>query len=159
MQQVRSLGIIEDSTAAQEATLRVAIATSDLRALNAHFGSAKKLAIFDVTAAGSQFVRALEFGEVSGGDGSHDDLEDRIGPKVTALSGCDILFCLAIGGPAAARLVGARVHPIKVRESEPIDAVLERVRTMMKGNPPPWLRKAMQGKRERPSFLDEEDAS
>ena len=48
------------------------------------------------------------------------------------------------GGPAAARVVNARIHPIKVTSDEPIGDVLTRCQTMLRGNPPPWLRKVLQ---------------
>ena len=124
--------------------VRVAIATHDMKGLNAHFGSAPKFAIYDVTAEGSHFVEAVGFGETSDQSGSHKtDGDDRIGPKVAALEGCHLLFCLAIGGPAAAKVVSARIHPIKTPQASPIPEVLERTRAMLAGAPPPWLRKVL----------------
>jgi len=55
-------------------------------------------------------------------DGSHetgkqaDEGDSRIGTGVEALKGCHLLFCQAIGGPSAARVVAAKIHPIKVPE-------------------------------------------
>ena len=54
-----------------------------------------------------------------------------------------MLFCLAIGGPAAAKVVSARIHPIKTPQPAPIPEVLERTRAMLAGSPPPWLRKVL----------------
>ena len=48
------------------------------------------------------------------------------------------------------------VHPIKRKDAEPISAVLEQTQEMLKGSPPPFLRKIL-GRDEKPSFLDEED--
>ena len=71
-----------------------------MKGLNAHFGSAPKFAIYDVTKEGWDFVEAVGFGDTSDETGSHKtDGDDRIGPKVDALEGCHLLFCLAIGGP------------------------------------------------------------
>ena len=91
--------------------------------------------------------------------GSHKtDGDDKIGPKVAAIAGCNLLFVLAIGGPAAAKVVGARIHPVKLSAPEPIEDILRKVQTMMSGNPPPWLRKAMGSTQTRSmSHLDEED--
>ena len=124
--------------------VRVAIATRDMKGLNAHFGSAPKFAIYDVTKEGWSFVEAVGFGETSDETGAHKtDGDDKIGPKVKALEGCHLLFCLAIGGPAAAKVVSARIHPIKTPQPAPISEVLERTRTMLAGAPPPWLRKVL----------------
>lgn len=123
--------------------VRVAIATGDMKSLNAHFGSARRFAIYEVTTQDWRFVEACAFDDVSDESGSHkQDGEDKIGQKVEALKGCHLLFCLAIGGPSAARVVAAKIHPIKMQPA-PIDAVLERTRTMLNGAPPPWLRKVL----------------
>jgi nitrogen fixation protein NifX len=115
-----------------------------MKSLNAHFGSAPKFALYDVTAAGWDFVEAVAFGETSDETGSHQtEGDDKIGPKVAALAGSHLLFCLAIGGPAAARVVSAHIHPIKIANAAPIAEVLERTRAMLAGSPPPWLRKAL----------------
>jgi len=124
--------------------VRVAIATRDMKGLNAHFGSAPKFAIYDVTKEGWDFVEAVGFGDTSDETGSHkSDGDDKIGPKVNVLGGCHLLFCLAIGGPAAAKVVSAHIHPIKTPQAAPIPEVLERTRAMLAGSPPPWLRKVL----------------
>ncbi|MFL5256776.1 MAG: nitrogen fixation protein NifX [Rhodopila sp.] len=138
--------------------LRIAIATQDLKSLNAHFGSARRFAIYEVTPTESRFVEAVSFSDVSNESGTHrTDGDDRIGPKVEALTGCHLLFVLAIGGPAAARVVSAHIHPVKLPKEETIESIISRVQTMMTGNPPPWLRKVMGAQTERSmDFLDEE---
>ncbi len=139
-------------------TLRVALATRDINAVDAHFGSARKFAVFDVTPSSHRFVEAVGFDILSDESGTHNAEVDKIGPKVAALAGCNLLFCLAIGGPAAAKVVSAGIHPIKLAEPEPIGSVIEKIQKMMVGNPPPWLRKAMAARQQRSmDFLDEED--
>ncbi|GAB3591187.1 nitrogen fixation protein NifX [Acetobacter peroxydans] len=137
--------------------LRIAIATQDMKSLNAHFGSARRFAIWEVSPTEAQFVEAVGFDDVSDETGAHQtEGDDRIGPKVEALAGCNLLFVLAIGGPAAAKVVRAHIHPVKLQAPETIPAVIERVQAMLVGNPPPWLRKAM-GMKRALDFLDEED--
>jgi nitrogen fixation protein NifX len=134
----------ETAVARPAGAIRVAIATTDMKRLDAHFGSASRFAVYDVTREGWSFVEALAFDEVTAETGAHrSDGDDRISPKVGALAGCHLLFCLAIGGPSAARVVAAKIHPIKVAEPTPIDEVLARTRTMLAGAPPPWLRKVL----------------
>lgn len=162
MTAVRRLSLV-DTDAANDAapppgSVRVAIASTDLKGLNAHFGSAPKFAIYDVTPAGWSFVEAVEFEGTTDGGGTHrSDGDDRITPKVDALAGCHLLFCLAIGGPAAAKAVAQRIHPIKAQPAT-IDEVLEKVRVMLTGAPPPWLRKVLQAAgvaSPRPDFEDD----
>jgi nitrogen fixation protein NifX len=145
---VRRLSLIPEKTGGAverpAGAVRIAIATRDMKRLNAHFGSASRFAVFDVTKEGWAFVEALAFDDISDETGKHkNEGDDRIAPKVRALAGCQLLFCLAIGGPSAAKVVSARIHPIKVAEPATFDEVLERTRTMLNGAPPPWLRKIL----------------
>jgi nitrogen fixation protein NifX len=160
----RRLQLIEPETgggggAATAPRLRIAVATQDMKSLNAHFGSARRFAVWDVTPDDAHFVEAVGFDDVSDETGAHKvEGDDRIGPKVEALAGCHLLFVLAIGGPAAAKVVGAHIHPVKLPAPQSIASVIERVQAMMVGNPPPWLRKVMGGTAPRSmDFLDEED--
>lgn len=163
---VRRLKLIDDFPEGMpradkpEGALRIAIATQDMAGLNAHFGSAKKFAIYDVTPDTSVFVEAIGFDEVSDEGGHHkDDGDDRITPKVEALEGVNLLFVRAIGGPAAAKVVRARIHPVKIPDPMPIEDVITKVQTMLKGSPPPWLRKVLaQATGETKPDFAEEDA-
>lgn len=126
--------------------MRIAIATQDRQRVDAHFASARTFLFYDVGPEDHTFLEAVQFDLVSTEEGAHpEDGEDRLSAKITALQGSALLFCRAIGGPAAARVVRANVHPIKLPEDEPITQVIERVRVMLNGNPPPWLRKVLRG--------------
>ena len=48
----------------------------------------------------------------------------------------------------------AGIHPIKRKDPEPIEAVLEQVKVMLNGTPPPFLRKIL-GTEDKPDFMDE----
>jgi nitrogen fixation protein NifX len=159
---VRRLRLIDSDEATDgppAPALRIAIATQDMKALNAHFGSARKFAIYDVTPTTSTFVEAVAFDDVSDEGGKHkDDGDDRITPKVEALAGCNLLFVRAIGGPAAARVVRAKIHPVKIADPQPIEEVIARVQGMLSGSPPPWLRKVLgdAGAHSKPAFAEED---
>lgn len=165
MTAVRRLSLVTDETSSPpperpRGALRIAIATQDLKGLNAHFGSAKLFAVYDVTPERWVFVEAVSFEGVSDESGRHkSEGDDRITPKVAALSGCHLLFCLAIGGPSAAKVVAAKIHPIKVPQPSSIEDVLVRTQTMLRTAPPPWLRKVLAEAgmaAEKPSFEDDD---
>src|SRR5664280_2563083 len=91
MTATRRLRIIETDDDAQAPlsgpAIRVAIATQDMKSLNAHFGSARKFAIYDVAKTGWNLIETVAFDTVSDEQGSHAaDGEDRITPKVQALA-------------------------------------------------------------------------
>lgn len=140
--------------------MRVAFATQDLSMMDAHFAGARNLAIYELDPDGYRFVEAVRFDQSSNEDGVHMDAgEDRITPRVDAIAGCALLFVLAIGGPAAAKVVNRRIHPVKLPRPEPIPQIIDRLRTMLQGSPPPWLRKAVYGERRiNEDFLEEEEA-
>lgn len=160
MSSVRRLSLVTDEIPGpQVGALRVAIATQDMQDLNAHFGSARCFAVYDVTREEWHLVEAVAFDDVSDESDEHrTEGEDRITPKVEALRGCHLLFCLAIGGPSAAKLVSARIHPIKVPQPESIQAVLLRTQMMLRTRPPAWLRKMLAkagASVKKPSFEEE----
>ena len=119
--------------------MKVAFATQDKQRVDAHFGWAKHLAIYDVLPTGSTFVETFHFGE----DLAEDGNEDKLAPKLDAIKACAILYVAAIGGSGAARVVALKIHPIKVPAPEPILDILDKLQEVLKGTPPPWLRKAL----------------
>ena len=120
--------------------MRIAFATQDSQHINAHFGWARQLDLYEVDTTGHTFLETLKFG----GDLKEDGNEDKLDPKVKALQNCTLVYVSAIGGSAAARLIRKNITPIKVdSESDDIDAVLARLVQSLKGSPPPWLRKAL----------------
>jgi nitrogen fixation protein NifX len=160
---IRKLRLVEDPADAgsrEDAAahrLRIAIASSDSKSLDAHFNSAGHFMVYEVTPTSSRLLEAIALSDRSDESGNHDAGEDRLGPKVAAITGCNLLFVQAIGAGAAAKVVKAGVHPIKVSTPEPVESVIKKVQSMME-SPPPWLRKAMETKkRSSMQFLDEED--
>jgi len=131
--------------------MKIAFATEDLEHVDAHFGWAKNIAIYDVTPEEYHFVTSIPFN----GQLQEDGGEDKLGPKLEAIKDCAILYVAAIGGSGAARVVAKNIHPIKVTEPEAIDGILIRIQNVLRGTPPPWLRKALNKGRER--TLDFED--
>ncbi len=126
--------------------MKVAFATQDNRHINAHFGWAKKIDIYDVSAEGYEFLYSVEFG----GELKEDGNEDKLIPKISAVRGCQIVYVSEIGCSAASRLLQHNVAAIKAEnQGDQITDVLNiLVETL--DSPPPWLRKVM-GKRS-PSF-------
>lgn len=140
--------------------MKVAFATHDLKTLDAHFAGARHFAIYEVGREGWRFLEAVRFSEQTRQDGVHaEDGHDRLSDRIDAVDGCALLFVLAIGGPAAARVVARKIHPVKLAASEPIADVCERLVTMLNGTPPPWLRKALRDPQATPAlaFADDED--
>jgi nitrogen fixation protein NifX len=139
--------------------MRVAFATHDRQRVDAHFASARTFMFYDVGPEGHTFLEAVQFDNVSAEEGKHqEDGDDRLAAKIGALEGSALLFVRAIGGPAAARVVRAHVHPIKLPDDEAIASVIDKVRGMLNSNPPPWLRKVLQAAEAGPDrFIDDDE--
>ena len=133
--------------------MKIAFATQDQQRVDAHFGWAKHLAVYDIDAAGYRFVQDFGFGE----DLAEDGNEDKLAPKLDAIKDCAIVYVAAIGGSAAARVVASKIHPIKVPQPESILDILEKLQEVLKGTPPPWLRKALQKAEGAESNFDEDE--
>ena len=131
--------------------MKVAFATQDLKRVDAHFGWAKNIAIYEVSPTGHALVEALQFD----GDLQEDGNEDKLAPKIDAIKECAILFVAAIGGSGAARVVAQNIHPMKVSQPEDISDLLVKLSGVLNGTPPPWLRKAMLKGQERPLDFEE----
>jgi len=132
--------------------MKIAFATQDMKRVDAHFGWAKNIAIYEVSPEGHHFVEAVQFD----GDLQEDGNEDKLAPKLEAIKDCAILYVAAIGGSGAARVVAKNIHPVKVNQPEEIGGILIKLEEVLKGSPPPWLRKALnKGKERNLDFEDE----
>lgn len=115
--------------------MKVAFATKDRITINDHFGWAKMFAIYDVTSSGYQLDHVAEVPE------DYEEEEDKIHSKIRSLNGVSILYCEAIGPGAAARVIKAKIHPIKVKEPKSIEEEAQALVNLLNSNPPPWIRR------------------
>jgi nitrogen fixation protein NifX len=135
--------------------MKIAFTTQDKESVNAHFGWAKSIVVYDVSPQGHRFVESFEFGDTLEEDGD----EDKLVPKLEAIKDCAIVYVAAIGGSGAARVVAMKIHPIKVPQPELIADILDKLQVVLKGTPPPWLRKAMAKDSVRSFDFEEEGAT
>jgi nitrogen fixation protein NifX len=119
--------------------MKVAFTSSDGRVVDQHFGQTRDFFIWEIGADEASFVtKATALA-------SSDDEEDRIAARASAVAGCAIVYTVAIGGPPAAKLVASRIHPMKTGAEVPIAELVSKLQEVLRGTPPPWLRKAMGG--------------
>lgn len=133
--------------------MKVAFTTQDMKRVDAHFGWARNIMIYELDTEGYTLDQVVEFS----GELNEDGDEDKLVPKLEAIKDCAILYVAAIGGSGAARVVAQNIHPIKVNQPEPIEELLVKIQDVLKGNPPPWLRKVMMKGQERSFDFEEED--
>lgn len=121
-------------------TMYVAFASQDQVHIDAHFGSTPFLEIYKVSRDGHSRAQSIPFPpELQDGD------ESKLIPRLAAVRGCTLVYVVAIGGSAAARLIREGITPVRTpKPGEAISDFLDRLVTMLQGTPPPWLRKALQ---------------
>ena len=127
--------------------MKVAFASTDKIHVDEHFGRAERFLIWEIGPEQAELTGVLQV-KTEG-----QDEEDRIEARSVALADCALVYVGEIGGPAAARLVAKKIHPIKSKDREPITKVVEKLQEVLRGSPPPWLRKALL-KGERPGFVE-----
>ena len=133
--------------------MKVAFATQDLQRVDAHFGWAKNIMIYDLEPEGYSFNETIEFE----GDLKEDGDEDKLAPKIEAIKDCAILYVAAIGGSGAARVVACNIFPMKVNQPEAITDLLDKLRDVISSDsPPPWLRKVLNKGKERVFDFEDE---
>jgi len=116
--------------------MRIAFASTDGRTVDQHFGTAERYYVWDV---GPDHAVPIE--KVTPGS-KCEARDDRVNVRAITLDGCVIVYATQIGGPAAAKLVGRRIHPLRTRPCLPIIDAVSRLQQVLRRNPPPWLRRA-----------------
>ncbi len=117
--------------------MKIAFTTSNGETIDQHFGQCQSFHIWEVGADQAGFLETVRVGE----HGS--DEEDRIAARAQLLSDCAIVYTMQIGGPAAAKLVAQKIHPMKTNCEVSLKETVEKFQEVLRGNPPPWIRKAM----------------
>ena len=128
--------------------MKVAFTSSSGEMIDQHFGQCQNFHVWEIGPDEAHPVAAIS------GIFADGDEEDRITARGNALADCAIVYTMQIGGPAAAKLVARKIHPMKTNSEVPVAEIVGRLQEVLKGNPPPWLRKAM-NKESVGSFIEE----
>lgn len=116
--------------------LRVAMTSNQGEMLNGHFGSSLRVLVYEVNATSYQLVDVLPVdSELKG--------ERRTEILIGDIADCQILFTLSIGGPAAAKVTRAYIHPVKKKVAVEAKEVLTELSQVIGNEPPPWIKKAL----------------
>jgi nitrogen fixation protein NifX len=129
--------------------MKIAFTTKTGEVIDLHFGQADSFHIWEVGPEEAHYLETITVGE----HGS--DEEDRIAARAKVLADCAIVYTMQIGGPAAAKLVARRIHPMKTNVEVSLQESIAKIQEVLRGTPPPWLRKAM-NKGLEGSFTDED---
>lgn len=116
-------------------SIRVACASNHGEELDGHFGSCEQFLVYQVSPTESRLVVIRSTLDA-------DYADDRNASRAQLIADCQVVYVQSIGGPAAAKVVRAGVHPVKIPRPGSARNVLVRLQETLL-SPPPWLAKAM----------------
>lgn len=145
----RQLTLVRSAPLEQPCTqVRVAFATTDLKHVDQHFGWSRRFIHYDVSTEHFNCLGVGSFHDIK----QYPD-EDKLQAKLEWLSGCNLVFCVAIGSSAIQQLLQRGVQPIRVDHGTLVRGVLRRVQTELERGTAPWIRHALRSPE--PSRIDE----
>lgn len=120
-------------------SIRVACASNSDELIDGHFGSCERFLVYQVSPNEMRLIAIRPTLEA-------DQAEDRNLSRAALIDDCQVVYVQSIGGPAAAKVVRAGVHPVKL-QNKPGSGGTARViiadLQQALRNPPPWLAKVM----------------
>lgn len=116
-------------------SLRVAVASNTAANLDGHFGSAPRFLVYQV---GKTAIKLVDVRPTL----IADEAEDKNVARSELINDCQLVYVQSIGGPAAAKVVRAGVHPVKIPIAGPATDTLVKLQAVLDA-PPPWLAKIM----------------
>ena len=132
-------------------SIRVAAASNGGELLDGHFGSCKRFLIYQVSSTENRLI------DIRGID-DNEAPDDKNAYRASLIQDCQLLFIASIGGPAAAKVVRAGVHPVKKSQPGPARDEIAGLQQVIGKDAPPWLAKAMgQTPEERIRFAQEQE--
>jgi nitrogen fixation protein NifX len=117
-------------------SVRVAVASNNQEMLDGHFGSCLRYLIYQVS---TDEMRLVDIRSALEADRSDDKNAFRVG----LIRDCPVLYIVAIGGPAAGKVVQAGIYPMKKEAGGPAREMLGELQRALTTSPPPWLAKIL----------------
>lgn len=149
-----------------QTALKVAFATTDMKRVNQHFGSAASFAVYTVDPDEAQLLEVAQFGEPAptgaqdgtNSTGSNLDArrapeggqprmtglnEDKLVAKIAMLAGCSAVYSQACGASAVRQLLAKGIQPVRVEPDSHIPVLIGSLQQEMRAGPSAWLAKAI----------------
>jgi len=116
--------------------MKVAFTTSAGAIVDGNFCKSKSFSVWDIGPHEAYYVSTVNITA----DAENED--DRIAARAEALKECAIVYAVQINGPAAAKLVARKIHPMKTGDSIAVEEIIGKLQDVLRGSPAPWIRKA-----------------
>lgn len=116
-------------------SIRVAVASNRGENLDGHFGSCDYFLVYQVSPTAIKLVDVRSTLEA-------DQADDKNMSRSALINDCQLVYVQSIGGPAAAKVVRAGVHPVKMPNGGTARDTLTQLQSRLLA-PPPWLAQIM----------------
>lgn len=116
-------------------SLRVAMASNNSEQVDGHFGSCTRFLVYQVSKDDMRLIGVRSTAPA-------DAAEDKNAARAALIEDCHVVYVQSIGGPAAAKVIRAGVHPIKWPAAGSAAEALGRLQESI-ATPPPWLARIM----------------
>ncbi|VAX10075.1 Nitrogenase FeMo-cofactor carrier protein NifX [hydrothermal vent metagenome] len=153
----RRLKILDCGTEAkamENTALKLAFASTDMKHVNQHFGSAESFVIYMLDREQSKLLEVAQFGDLK-----QDGNEDKLITKLSVLDGCIAVYSQAIGASAVRQLKILGIQPVKVAAGSEISQLLTSVQEDLRSGSASWLQRAIAAQKpSSPGRFDEMEA-
>lgn len=117
-------------------SIRVACASNHDVRIDGHFGSCARFLIYQVSDSACRLI------DIRAAGGEPEEM-DKNAWRAELIKDCQLLYTVSIGGPAAAKVVRAGLHPVKLPNGGQAPELMSSLMRVIEDNPPPWLAKVM----------------
>jgi len=132
-------------------SIRVACASNTGSLIDGHFGSCARFLIYQVS---KEETRLIAIRPTT----SNEEGDEKNVFRSGLINDCHVLYVASIGGPAAAKVIKAGIHPIKLPNGGNATDSIEQLQQVIASAPPPWLAKVMgMSAEDRKRFLSESE--
>ena len=121
-----------------DTALKVAFASTDMKSVNQHFGSASSFAVYAVDMDEVKLLEVAQFGHLA-----QDGNEDKLAAKIAMLAGCSAVYSQACGASAVRQLIAKGIQPVRVEADTRISTLISALQQEMRAGPSAWLAKAI----------------
>jgi nitrogen fixation protein NifX len=116
--------------------MKVAFTTSTGVIVDGNFRKSNSFSVWDIGPDDSYYVTTVSVSTSAGSE------EEILSARADALSECTIVCAGQISGPAAAKLVARRIHPMRIAAGVAVEEIIGKLQQVLKDSPAPWLSKA-----------------
>lgn len=117
-------------------SIRVACASDGGESLDGHFGSCRRFLVYQVWDTGHRLIDVREVDDAKAAG-------DKNAYRTRLIADCQLLYVTSIGAPAAAKVVKAEIHPVRLPAGGSAPEHIAALQRVLAEKPPPWLAKAI----------------